>query len=60
MSKDTAEKFVQRIAGDKDLQARLKKIRHKGAKDILAEIVSIGKELGFVFTLEEYRAVAGR
>lgn len=60
MTKEAAERFVQKIAGDHDLQARLKKIRHKGAKDILAEIVAIGKELGFDFTLEEYRAVAGR
>lgn len=60
MTREAAEAFVRKIAGDKELQARLKKIRHKGAKEILGELVAVGKELGFDFTLEEYRAVAGR
>ncbi len=60
MTKKNAEEFIRKISGDKALQERLKRLRAKPNTEILAELVRLGREAGYDFTLAEYRAAAKR
>ncbi|MGE3808503.1 MAG: Nif11-like leader peptide family RiPP precursor [Gemmataceae bacterium] len=56
MSTRSAHDFLQKVRSDAPLQAKLKAITAKGREALLAAVVQIAAEAGFVFTAEDYQA----